>query len=114
MAQAEHGKSSASKESAHTEEALQALRADFEELRQSVMPILERLKARGEEVVENVQGETGQLSHRLRELFDGLGERGSGTATNLEHHVRDQPLRSVAVAVGVGFVLSRLLGGGRR
>lgn len=95
-------------------EALEAARADIADLKASVASLLEHLQSGAKEVKDDLgdglKQEAGKLSEQMRELFEGFSAGTAKTTTSLEHQVQAQPIRTLAIAVGAGFVLSRLIG----
>ena len=95
-------------------DALEAARADIADLKASVASLLEHLQSGAKEVKDDLgdglKEEAGKLSHQMRELFESFSAGTAKTTTSLEHQVQAQPIRTLAIAVGAGFVLSRLIG----
>lgn len=54
-------------------------------------------------------GAAEQLSEEARRIVETLTAQGEKSTKAVTQHVTEQPLASVAIAFGVGFVLSRLL-----
>ena len=105
---------SVDKPTAEPNEALDAARADIADLKASVASLLEHLQTGAKEVKDDLgdglKEEAGKLSQQMRELFESFSAGTAKTTTNLEHQVQAQPIRTLAIALGAGFVLSRLLG----
>jgi ElaB/YqjD/DUF883 family membrane-anchored ribosome-binding protein len=95
-------------------DALEAARADIADLKASVASLLEHLQSGAKEVKEDLgdglKEEAGKLSEQMRELFEGFSAGTAKTTVSLEQQVQAQPIRTLAIAVGAGFVLSRLIG----
>lgn len=95
-------------------DALEAARADIADLKASVASLLEHLQSGAKEVKEDLgdglKQEAGKLSEQMRELFESFSAGTAKTTTSLEQQVQAQPIRTLAIAVGAGFVLSRLIG----
>jgi ElaB/YqjD/DUF883 family membrane-anchored ribosome-binding protein len=95
-------------------DALEAARADIADLKASVASLLEHLQSGAKEVKddlgEGLKQEAGKLSEQMRELFEGFSAGTARTTTSLEQQVQAQPIRTLAIAVAAGFVLSRLIG----
>ena len=93
---------------------LQSLRDDLSELSKQVeglasdagAEVLDDVKAR----LANFGGSVDELiSHagaRGREAVDAVGEMGGNVVDNVEEAIRERPLTALAIAVGLGFVLS--------
>ena len=99
---------------AEPNDALEAARADIADLKASVASLLEHLQSGAKEVKDDVgdglKQEAGKLSEQMRELFESLSAGTAKTTTSLEQQVQAQPIRTLAIAVGAGFILSRLIG----
>jgi ElaB/YqjD/DUF883 family membrane-anchored ribosome-binding protein len=99
---------------AASNDALEAARADIADLKASVASLLEHLQSGAKEVKEDIgdglKEEAGKLSEQMRELFEGFSAGTAKTTTSLEQQVQAQPIRTLAIAVGAGFMLSRLIG----
>jgi ElaB/YqjD/DUF883 family membrane-anchored ribosome-binding protein len=95
-------------------DALEAARADIADLKASVASLLEHLQSGAKEVKEDLgdglKEEAGKLSEQMRELFESFSAGTAKTTTSLEQQIQAQPIRTLAIAVGAGFVLSRLIG----
>ena len=95
-------------------DALEAARADIADLKASVASLLEHLQSGAKEVKDDLgdglKQEAGKLSEQMRELFESLSAGTAKTTTSLEQQVQAQPIRTLAIAVGAGFILSRLIG----
>ena len=95
-------------------DALEAARADIADLKASVASLLEHLQSGAKEVKDDLgdglKQEAGKLSEQMRELFESFSAGTAKTTTSLEQQVQAQPIRTLAIAVGAGFVLSRLIG----
>ena len=55
---------------------------------------------------ENVLGELGDRANRL---YDSVAAQGQRSAKAIGHQIEEQPVMSLLVAFGVGFVASRML-----
>jgi ElaB/YqjD/DUF883 family membrane-anchored ribosome-binding protein len=97
-----------------TNDALEAARADIADLKASVASLLEHLQSGANEIKEDLgdglKEEAGKLSQQMRELFESFSAGTAKTTTSLEQQVQTQPIRTLAIAVGAGFILSRLIG----
>ena len=95
-------------------DALEAARADIADLKASVASLLEHLQSGAKEVKDDLgdglKQEAGKLSEQMRELFESFSAGTQKTTVSLEQQVQAQPIRTLAIAVGAGFVLSRLIG----
>ena len=106
---------SAKNQPTESSDALEAARADIADLKASVASLLEHLQSGAKEVKddlgEGLKQEAGKLSEQMRELFESFSAGTQKTTVSLEQQVQAQPIRTLAIAVGAGFVLSRLMGG---
>jgi ElaB/YqjD/DUF883 family membrane-anchored ribosome-binding protein len=86
---------------------LAALMNDLAALKRDFAALTGHLKAgAGSAAARDVAEQLGDEMHRL---YEALGQRGERTAKALSRQVEEQPLASVLVAFGLGFILSRLL-----
>jgi ElaB/YqjD/DUF883 family membrane-anchored ribosome-binding protein len=105
---------SATNKTPELNDALEAARADIADLKASVASLLEHLQSGAKEVKDDLgdglKQEAGKLSEQMRELFESFSAGTAKTTTSLEQQVQAQPIRTLAIAVGAGFILSRLIG----
>jgi ElaB/YqjD/DUF883 family membrane-anchored ribosome-binding protein len=93
---------------------LQSLREDMLELSKQVEGLasdaggemLEDVKANLARFGETVDGLLGNAGTRGREAVEAVGEMGGNVVENVEDAIREHPLPALAIAVGLGFVLS--------
>jgi ElaB/YqjD/DUF883 family membrane-anchored ribosome-binding protein len=99
------------------EEEVQALKADMVKLRDDLKEFAALLKdAAGDRAT------TGAASSRFGQSWDDFAKKiedarkqGDQTIQDLTEHVKQHPLSSVALALGVGYVISKIVNlGGRR
>ncbi len=97
---------------------LQALKEDLARLRADLGGLVEALKEAGAERAEGYRERVGEELRRRREAverrLDEARERGRQAVEELGEEVGAHPFSSLLAAFGVGFVLARLLDGGRR
>src|SRR5262245_57460983 len=97
------------------------LKKDLQHLREDVLELskqVENLAAgAGGEVLDDVKanlarfGETvddllSNAGARGRQAVDAVGEMGTNVVDNVEDAIREHPLSALAIAVGLGFVIS--------
>lgn len=93
---------------------LQSLREDMLELSKQVEGLasdtggemLNDVKANLARFGETVDDLLANAGTRGREAVDAVGEMGSNAIDDVEDAVREHPFTALAIAVGVGFVLS--------
>ncbi len=89
------------------------LRADFGKLRGDVANLVETLVEAGKETADDARKRMqNQAEHRLEQMRSGLkemGRYGQDSLGSVEECVRQRPLSSIGIAVGVGYILGRLL-----
>jgi ElaB/YqjD/DUF883 family membrane-anchored ribosome-binding protein len=93
---------------------LQSLREDMLELSKQVEglagnaggEVLDEVKANLARFGETVDDLLANAGTRGREAVDAVGEMGGNVVENVEDAIREHPLSAVAIAVGLGFVLS--------
>ena len=76
----------------------------------AAQPMVDRMAASAHEGVDKVSGALTGVSTSMTEKTKQLGEAYSKFAESGRDYVRSSPATSVLVAVGAGFVLSKLLG----
>ena len=100
-------------------EEIQALKADIANLRADVADLAGTMQSvagnRASRFRDSIQSELNDRTDRLRQRFDDVRTRGRKQLDDIEENVGEHPLGSLAAAVGVGFVLAKLMElGGRR
>jgi ElaB/YqjD/DUF883 family membrane-anchored ribosome-binding protein len=93
---------------------LQSLRDDMLELSKQVEglasnaggEVLDDVKANLARFGETVDDLLANAGTRGREAVDAVGEMGGNAVENVEDAIREHPLSAIAIAVGLGFVLS--------
>jgi ElaB/YqjD/DUF883 family membrane-anchored ribosome-binding protein len=87
-----------------------AIATDLAMLKRDVAALMSQLKSgavRGaKEAAENTLDE---LSDRASRLYDKLATEGERSAEAISRRVEEQPIASLLIAFGVGFIVSRLL-----
>jgi len=100
------------------EEELQQLRSDFKTLQSDVGELATLLRALGTERVEEARSSAADSlrarREQLRAQADALRGRGRQYTEEFEQWVGGHPERSLAIAFGLGFIVAKLLDGGRR
>lgn len=92
-------------------EDLALLRSDMADLT-STMRDTARARARG--VKSSVNDEIHELRERLRDRMEQARVQGMRSVEEVEESIGQHPLASVAAAVGVGFIIAKLMDLGRR
>jgi ElaB/YqjD/DUF883 family membrane-anchored ribosome-binding protein len=93
---------------------LQSLREDVLELSKQVEGLasnaggemLDDVKANLARFGETVDDLLANAGTRGREAVEAVGEMGGSAVENVEDAIREHPLSAIAIAVGLGFVLS--------
>ncbi len=93
---------------------LQNLRDDLSELSKQVEGVangagaemIDDVKARLANFGSSVDELIGSAGARGREAVDAVSEMGGSVVDNVEDAIRERPLTALAIAVGLGFVLS--------
>ena len=93
---------------------LQSLRDDLSELSKQVeglasdagAEMIDDVKSRLASFGSSVDDLIAGAGARGREAVDAVGEMGGNVVDNVEDAVRERPLTALAIAVGLGFVLS--------
>ena len=77
---------------------------------EAAQPVADRLASSAHAGVDKVSGALTEVSARMDEKTKQLGEAYKNFAETGRGYVRSSPATSVLVALGAGFVLSKLLG----
>ena len=77
---------------------------------EAAQPVADRLASSAHAGVDKVSGALTEVSARVDEKTRQLGEAYKNFAETGRGYVRSSPATSVLVALGAGFVLSKLLG----
>lgn len=93
---------------------LQKLRSDFLHLGKQVesmasdsgADVKKEVKARIDNFAANVDELISNTGDRGREALSAVGEAGENALNSVEEQVRERPLMALAMALGVGFILS--------
>ncbi|TAK48948.1 MAG: hypothetical protein EPO23_05700 [Xanthobacteraceae bacterium] len=93
---------------------LNTLRSDFRQLAVQVEGLagnasgqaIDDVKARLDHFGTTVDKIVANASEAGRDAMDAVGEMGGNAVENVENAIRERPLTLLAIAVGVGFILS--------
>ncbi|SCZ57144.1 DUF883 family protein [Thiohalomonas denitrificans] len=92
---------------------INALKEDIAILRSDVAGLAENLRHSASSTAENaresVEEEVHRARERLREKIAGARGRSARTMHEMEESIGERPLASVATAVGIGFILAKIL-----
>lgn len=94
------------REASTLEESLNRLREDVAGLKSSIAGLGKRGAADARAAAD---AKLDELHDELERLAGDLHRRGEDTLASVEQRVRDHPLASLFVAVGLGLVLGRIL-----
>lgn len=94
----------------HRTPDLDTLTRDFEIMKHDIAALAVKLKDdAGDGVSGALQSAIDGLSDRATDLYENLAAQGKRSVDAVSHQVEEQPLMSLLVAFGVGFVTSKLL-----
>ena len=97
----------------NVEQEFDALKSDFGRLSSDLANMTEALRGLvGQDAggtIGKVRAAMGQASEGVEATAAALGARGRKGIACLEHQVRERPLTSILVCLGVGLVLGKLL-----
>ena len=100
------------------DEELQQLRSDFRTLQNDVGELTSLMRELGVERVNEARSSATDSLHARREQLraqaDALRGRGRHYTEEFEQLIGGHPESSLAIAFGVGFIVAKLLDGGRR
>lgn len=105
----------AEKSESKLNDELDTLKEDIAKLSRDVGSLLGVFKDLGAEQVdgakESVDDEVTRRREEIRNSLLGIKARGESTAASIEEEVALNPMRSVLLAFGVGFVMAKLFRG---
>lgn len=100
------------------EEELQALKADIANLRADVADLAGTMQnmagSRAHRFRDSLESELNEKREQLRRRFDEVRTRGRQQINDIEETVGQHPLGSLAAAVGIGFILAKMMDLGGR
>jgi ElaB/YqjD/DUF883 family membrane-anchored ribosome-binding protein len=85
-----------------TDKELQQLKAEFANLREELSTI-------GETVGRIASSASEEGQQRVRSAADRTRQKAKAQWSAFEHEVEERPMTSIAAALGIGFILGRLL-----
>jgi len=85
---------------------LASVREDVQSLKRDVAALLTHLKSNATSTADDALS---TITAEARSIYDNLAARGQRSADAVSQHVEEQPLMSLLIAFGVGFVSGRLL-----
>jgi ElaB/YqjD/DUF883 family membrane-anchored ribosome-binding protein len=89
---------------------LAAIIDDLAALRHDFAALMSQMKTGSVSGANDAAGNAiGQLGDRANRLYDIMAARGERSAKAIGRQVEEQPIMSLLIAFGVGFVASRLL-----
>ena len=95
---------------AETKADFDAVATDLAMLKRDVAALMSQLKSGAVRGAKEAAEDTlDQLSERASRLYDKVAEQGARSTEALSRQVEEQPIASLLIAFGVGFIVSRLL-----
>jgi ElaB/YqjD/DUF883 family membrane-anchored ribosome-binding protein len=98
---------------AHTRDTapdFDTLARDFSVMKHDIAALASKLKSDGSNGISDAMHDAAsQLSDRASELYDNLAAQGKRGVKAVSDQVEEQPLMSLLVAFGVGFVAAKLI-----
>jgi ElaB/YqjD/DUF883 family membrane-anchored ribosome-binding protein len=95
---------------AETKADFDAVATDLAMLKRDVAALMSQLKSGGVRGAKEAAKDTlDQLSERASRLYDKVAEQGARSTEAISRQVEEQPIASLLIAFGVGFIVSRLL-----
>jgi ElaB/YqjD/DUF883 family membrane-anchored ribosome-binding protein len=87
-----------------------AVATDLAMLKRDVAALMSQLKSGAARGAKEAAEETlDQLSERASRLYDKVAAQGARSTEAISRQVEEQPIASLLIAFGVGFIVSRLL-----
>lgn len=81
---------------------------------EAAQPIVERVVSTAHAGVDKLSGLLSSASGQFSTRKDQMGDTYSQLADSGREYVRNKPGTAVAIALGAGYILAKLLGGSRR
>ena len=88
-----------------TRDDIDAIREDIAALKADLAAAVETMRANS---ASTVSGLAQQISDEASALYREVADRGTKATEALENKVEEQPLTSVLLAFGLGFIISRI------
>lgn len=88
------------------EEEMARLRADIASLAETLRDLAKEVAS---DTVDAVKEKLGQASGEVRDVASRAKEKAASAADSAEDTVKEHPLASVLIALGLGFLLAQLL-----
>ena len=89
------------------------LREEFEALRNEVTEVLSMLKEQGKEgaekITDKVEAELEEYKEKAREGLEAAYEQGGEGLEEIGERIRKNPVASLLIAFGAGYVISKIL-----
>ena len=83
---------------------------DLAALRRDVAALMSQMKSGAVQgASDTADNMLGQLADRANRLYDSVAAQGERSATAIGRQIGEQPVMSLLIAFGVGFVASRML-----
>jgi ElaB/YqjD/DUF883 family membrane-anchored ribosome-binding protein len=97
----------------NVEQEFDALKSDFGRLSSDLVNLTEAMRGLiggdAQDTIAKVRTVMGQAGESVEATAAALGARGRKGIACLEHQVRERPLTSILVCLGVGLVLGKLI-----
>jgi ElaB/YqjD/DUF883 family membrane-anchored ribosome-binding protein len=83
---------------------------DLAALRRDVAALMGQIKSGAfKGASDTAEGALGQLNDRANHLYDSLAAQGERSAKAIGRQIEEQPVMSLLIAFGVGFIAGKLL-----
>ncbi|MGA9658283.1 MAG: hypothetical protein WBQ60_04190 [Asticcacaulis sp.] len=79
------------------------------DVRSSARDAVHDLKDRGQEALDNVNSYANEAGQKVRGIYDRTVDGTQQATHKIEKEIKTNPVRSSAIALGVGFVLGAFL-----
>lgn len=93
---------------------LDGLKNSFAQLKHDMVDLFSRAFGLGRTSADAAKGQAADAMETLKHRLADLKERGSDQVAVVGKKIEENPLPSALIAFGVGFILAKLLGGGRK
>lgn len=93
---------------------LDGIKDSFAQLKHDMVDLFSRAFGLGRTGADVAKGQASDAVENLKQRLSELKERGSDRVAVVGKKIEENPVPAALIAFGVGFLLAKLLGGGRK
>lgn len=97
----------------NVEQEFDALKSDFSKLSADLVNLTEAIRdlagKDAQAYMTKFRGAVSHANHDVEAAATALGERGRESAACIAHQIRERPLASILVCLGLGLVIGKLI-----